>query len=191
MSPRKASLRVAYQRSCANAHSRVRSAARSTAAHSGSLRMQRERWANSRWRTLCSSGISAPICASAVRTYVPTARTRRGVLPARRLTICAACKDRLVQIDPEGVEIRALGKLAPMDGLHVLELGCGDGRVTLQIAEAAASVYAIDPDEERIRLARESLPAELAHKVSFEVAGAAEVSVPRRRFDLALFSWSL
>jgi ubiquinone/menaquinone biosynthesis C-methylase UbiE len=97
----------------------------------------------------------------------------------------------LVQIDPEGVEIRALGKLVPVDGLHVLELGCGDGRVTLQIAEPAASVYAIDPDEERIRLARELLPAELAHKVRFDVAGAAEVSVPRRRFDLALFSWSL
>jgi ubiquinone/menaquinone biosynthesis C-methylase UbiE len=97
----------------------------------------------------------------------------------------------LVQIDPEGIEIRALGKLAAMDGLHVLELGCGDGRVTRQIADAAASVYAIDPDEERIRLARASFPAELAHKVRFEVAGAAEVSVRRRRFDLALFSWSL
>ena len=103
----------------------------------------------------------------------------------------STCKDWLVQVDPEAVEIRALGKLAPMDGLHVLELGCGDGRLTLQIADAAASVYAIDPDEERIRLARESLPGELAHKVRFEVAGATEVSVPRRRFDLALFSWSL
>ena len=96
-----------------------------------------------------------------------------------------------MQVDPEAVEIRALGKFAPMEGLHVLELGCGDGRLTLQIADTAASVYAIDPDEERIRLARESLPGELAHKVRFDVAGAAEVSVPRRRFDLALFSWSL
>jgi ubiquinone/menaquinone biosynthesis C-methylase UbiE len=97
----------------------------------------------------------------------------------------------LVQIDPEGVEIRVLEELAPLGGLKVLELGCGDGRVTLQIAGAAASVYAVDPDEERIRLARASLPVELAHKVRFEVAGAAEVSVPRKRFDLALFSWSL
>jgi len=97
----------------------------------------------------------------------------------------------LVQIDPEGVEIRVLEKLAPMDGLHVLEVGCGDGRVTQQIAGAAAWVYAVDPDAERIRLARQSLPAELARKVQFEVAGAAEVSISRRRFDLALFSWSL
>ena len=96
-----------------------------------------------------------------------------------------------MQVDPEGVEIRALGKLAPMDGLRVLELGCGDGRLTLRIADAAASVYAVDPDEGRIRLARQSLPAALAHKVTFVVAGAAEVRVPRRRFDLALFSWSL
>ena len=96
-----------------------------------------------------------------------------------------------MHLDPERVELRALEKLAPMHGLHVLELGCGDGRLTLQIADAAASIYAIDPDEERIRLARESLLGELAHKVRFEVAGAAEVSVPRRSFDLALFSWSL
>jgi ubiquinone/menaquinone biosynthesis C-methylase UbiE len=63
--------------------------------------------------------------------------------------------------------------------------------VTFQIAGAAASVYAVDPDEKRIELARELLPAELVQKVRFEVAGAAELEIPRERFDLALFSWSL
>lgn len=96
-----------------------------------------------------------------------------------------------VQVDPDGVELQALAELAPVDGLRVLELGCGDGRVTFQIARDAASVFAVDPDEERIALARESLPAELAEKVRFEVAGAAEVKVSHKRFELALFSWSL
>ena len=95
------------------------------------------------------------------------------------------------RIDPEGVELRTLRALAPVDGLHVLELGCGDGRLTFQFADAAASVYAVDPDDERITSARTGLPAELALKVSFAVAGAAEVNRPQRRFDLALFSWSL
>lgn len=81
--------------------------------------------------------------------------------------------------------------LAPVDGLHVLELGCGDGRLTFQLADATASVLAVDPDEERVASARRSLPAELEGKVSLAVAGAAEVKAPRRRFDLALFSWSL
>ena len=95
------------------------------------------------------------------------------------------------RIDPEGVELRTLRKLAPVDGLHVLELGCGDGRLTVQYAPAAASVLAVDPDAERIAEAREALPPDLEGKVSFRVAGAADVNAPRRRYDLALFSWSL
>jgi predicted RNA methylase len=94
------------------------------------------------------------------------------------------------QIDPEGVELRTLRTLAPVDGLHVLELGCGDGRLTLGFAAEAATVFAVDPDAERIAEARRSLPPELEATVSFAVAGAAEVK-PRREFDLALFSWSL
>jgi ubiquinone/menaquinone biosynthesis C-methylase UbiE len=95
------------------------------------------------------------------------------------------------QIDPEGVELRTLRDLAPVDGLHVLELGCGDGRLTLQFAEEAASVLAVDPDADRIATAWGALPAELQAKVSFAVAEAAEVKAPRRQFELALFSWSL
>lgn len=95
------------------------------------------------------------------------------------------------RIDPEGVERTALAEVAPVDGLRVLEVGCGDGRLTFQVAAAAASVLAVDPDVERIEKARRSLSAELATKVTFAVQAAAEVDVPRHGFDLALFSWSL
>lgn len=78
-----------------------------------------------------------------------------------------------------------------MDGLRVLELGCGDGRLTFRYARDAESVLAVDPDEERIASAIAARPPELAERVTFAAAGAAEVDVPRRRFDLALFSWSL
>jgi ubiquinone/menaquinone biosynthesis C-methylase UbiE len=95
------------------------------------------------------------------------------------------------RIDPERVELGTLRSLAPVDGLHVLELGCGDGRLTLQYADAAASVFAVDPDGERIAQARRSLPPELADRVTFAAAGAGDVQRPSRRFDLALFAWSL
>lgn len=95
------------------------------------------------------------------------------------------------RIDPEGVEMAALAEVAPVDGLRVLEIGCGDGRLTFQVAPAAASVFAIDPDAERIEKARRSVSPELAEKVTFAVQAAAEVDVPRHSFDLALFSWSL
>jgi predicted RNA methylase len=95
------------------------------------------------------------------------------------------------RIDPEGTETIALARLAPVDGLRVLELGCGDGRLTFRYAHAAASVLAVDPDTERIEAARAALPRDLEHRVSFAAVDAAEVDGPRARFDLALFSWSL
>jgi ubiquinone/menaquinone biosynthesis C-methylase UbiE len=95
------------------------------------------------------------------------------------------------RIDPEGVEARALSEIAPVDGLRVLELGCGDGRLTFLFADSARSVLAVDPDVERIASARSALRTDLVEKVRFVVADAAEVDAPRREFDLALFSWSL
>jgi predicted RNA methylase len=95
------------------------------------------------------------------------------------------------RLDPEGAETAALARLAPVDGLRVLELGCGDGRLTFRYAGAAASVLAVDRDPELIAAARSSLPAALADRVSFAAVGAAEVDAPRRSFDLALFAWSL
>ena len=96
-----------------------------------------------------------------------------------------------LRIDPEGVEARALSEVAPVDGLRVLELGCGDGRLTFQFAQRAKSVLAVDPDADGIAAARSALPVDLAGKVRLVVAGAAEVESPRHEFDLALFSWSL
>jgi predicted RNA methylase len=94
-------------------------------------------------------------------------------------------------VDPEGVEIAALRRIAPLDGLHVRELGCGDGRLTFRYAHEAKSVLAVDPDEDEIAKANAARPSELAERVTFVAAGAADVDVPRRRFDLALFAWSL
>jgi len=95
------------------------------------------------------------------------------------------------RIDPEGVETRGLAQLAPVDGLRVLELGCGDGRLTFRYADAAKSVLAVDPDAERIKNACAALPPALAGTVAFAVVGAAEVDAPQASFDLALFSSSL
>jgi ubiquinone/menaquinone biosynthesis C-methylase UbiE len=96
-----------------------------------------------------------------------------------------------LRIDPEGAETSALARLAPVDGLRVLELGCGDGRLTFRYADAAASVLAVDPDAGQIDRAHAALRPKLSGNVTFAVCGAAEVDVPRRSFDLALFAWSL
>jgi 2-polyprenyl-3-methyl-5-hydroxy-6-metoxy-1,4-benzoquinol methylase len=94
-------------------------------------------------------------------------------------------------LDPEGAHLASLRRLAGFDGLRVLELGCGEGRLTRGIAADGASVLAFDPDEERVREARATFPAGLAGRVEFRVASAASIEIPRHAFDLVVFSWSL
>ena len=94
-------------------------------------------------------------------------------------------------IDPDGVEIVTMKELVDFDGLRIVEIGCGDGRLTFEFAREAASVLAFDSDPDAIRKARAETPRALRRRIRFEVADAAELELPEGEFDLALFSWSL
>jgi 2-polyprenyl-3-methyl-5-hydroxy-6-metoxy-1,4-benzoquinol methylase len=95
-------------------------------------------------------------------------------------------------IDPAGDELAALERIGvDFDGLRVLDVGCGDGRMVWRIADRAESVVGVDPDEERIELAREATPARLAHKVDFRTESVVDVEDPPSSFDLVFFTWSL
>ena len=73
----------------------------------------------------------------------------------------------------------------------MLELGCGDGRLTLGIAEDAAYVLAFDPDGDAVERARRSLPVELVERVTYKVASGKHIEIEPHSFDLVVFSWSL
>jgi ubiquinone/menaquinone biosynthesis C-methylase UbiE len=94
-------------------------------------------------------------------------------------------------VDPEGVHLAALRRVVDFRGQRVIELGCGDGRLTVPVAREATQVLAFDPDREKVECARHGLPVELAERVEFRVASGTEIEVERCSFDLALFSWSL
>lgn len=96
-----------------------------------------------------------------------------------------------LRVDPEGREIRALTRAVNFRGREVLEIGCGDGRLTLRYAPLARHAYAFDPDDASIRLARRNLPVGLQHKVEFHRASAEHLRLPSERFDIALLAWSL
>lgn len=81
--------------------------------------------------------------------------------------------------------------LVRLDGKRVLDVGCGDGRMTRFAADRAAFVYAFDPNAERIEDARSSLTKGKQRRVEFAVHDIAALDVPRERFDLALCGWSL
>ena len=94
-------------------------------------------------------------------------------------------------LDPEGAHLGALRRLADFTDARVLEVGCGDGRLTLGIAEHAASVFAFDPEEEAVERARGALPTQLADRVTYNVGSATELEIPRSAYDIVVFSWSL
>ncbi len=93
--------------------------------------------------------------------------------------------------DPEDTETIALHDYADFTGKRVLEIGCGDGRLTWRYADRAAAIVAIDPQAEDIESALEDCPADLRAKIEFRVARLEELDFPADKFDLALLSWAL
>ncbi len=93
--------------------------------------------------------------------------------------------------DPDGADAAALDSLADLNGLRVLEIGAGEGRLTWHLARKAAFVLAIDSDEEAIKVAGAGVPTALAERVRFKALDATELDEPEESFDAAFLSWSL
>ncbi len=89
------------------------------------------------------------------------------------------------------MELRLLQRFVDLNGRRILEIGCGDGRLTRQLAPLASSVVAIEPDSAKIALARRLAAAEGITNVSFRVASAERLRLGADPFEVALFSWSL
>lgn len=51
-----------------------------------------------------------------------------------------------------GMEIRVIQRWVELKGRRILELGCGDGRLTRELAPLASTVVAIEPDRARLAI---------------------------------------
>jgi len=96
-----------------------------------------------------------------------------------------------VILDPEAVETRVVHEVIDFDGARVLEIGCGDGRLTWRYADRAASVFAVDPKADEIERARAACPESLRSRVRLEAADVSTLTLTATSFDVAIFSWSL
>jgi 2-polyprenyl-3-methyl-5-hydroxy-6-metoxy-1,4-benzoquinol methylase len=94
-----------------------------------------------------------------------------------------------LRIDPEQREVRALERVAEWRGRHVLEIGCGDGRLSLRLARLGAVVCGIDPDPARIRAARRRLQRFV--RLRFQVGRAEHLAHAAGSFDVVVLSWAL
>jgi 2-polyprenyl-3-methyl-5-hydroxy-6-metoxy-1,4-benzoquinol methylase len=73
----------------------------------------------------------------------------------------------------------------------VLEVGCGDGRLTCRYAGRAGSVLATDPDAEAIATFNDRIPAALSERVERRTGTIMAVVPDDGPFDVVLFAWSL
>ncbi|MCP4623453.1 MAG: class I SAM-dependent methyltransferase [bacterium] len=72
------------------------------------------------------------------------------------------------------------------NGKALLDIGCGDGRLTGLLAGKADAITAIDPDESSIEAARRNI-----NGVDFLVGSGEELEFANETFDIVLFSYSL
>jgi len=97
-----------------------------------------------------------------------------------------------IKIDPEGNEIWALRQSAPdWSNKRVLEIGCGDGRLTLRLAGLGANVRAIDPNPELIRIAQRKKLIRFRNQIRYRVGTAEQIKSESESFDIVVFAWAL
>ena len=92
---------------------------------------------------------------------------------------------------PDGMEVRLIERFTTLKNKRVLEVGCGDGRLTFQYAPAATSVLAFDPDRASIEEALDEQAWLEIRNVDFRLGSIEHLPARGAPFDVALFSWSL
>ncbi len=92
---------------------------------------------------------------------------------------------------PDGMEIRLIERFTTLRGRRILEVGCGDGRLTFQYALAAREVLAFDPDRASIEDALDEQARLGIQNVAFRLGSVERLPARGAPFDVALFSWSL
>jgi ubiquinone/menaquinone biosynthesis C-methylase UbiE len=88
--------------------------------------------------------------------------------------------------DSDCVTLAKILQFADLRDQEVLEIGCGDGRITSQLVGKAKRLVAIDPDAGNIAQAKENMEGVGLHTGSGEC-----LEFPSESFDVILFTLSL
>ena len=95
------------------------------------------------------------------------------------------------RVDPEGVEGRAIHRLVDFAGKDVLEIGCGDGRLTRTYFSETSSVLAIDTNQDKLKIAQDQTVAGNRQQLHFRESSILELESDRSSFDIIIFSRSI
>lgn len=86
---------------------------------------------------------------------------------------------------------RAIDGIIRVDGLDVLDLGAGTGRLTLILAARARSIHAFDVSAEMLRVCRQRLLASGLKNWQVQLADHRRLPLPDHSADLAVSGWSV
>jgi len=93
--------------------------------------------------------------------------------------------------DYQGNIPRAIDEIINVNGLDVLDLGAGTGRLTLTLAPRVRSIRAFDVSEEMLRVCRERLVTSKLSNWDVDVADHRHLPVPDHSADLVVSGWSV
>jgi len=96
-----------------------------------------------------------------------------------------------LQKDPENNETKFIHAFANFANRRVLEIGCGEGRLTWRYAGSTQLTVGIDPDEASVRGATMDRPSNMQEKVFFARASSIHLPFRKETFDIAVLAWSL
>ncbi len=95
------------------------------------------------------------------------------------------------RIDPEGEELEALGRFVSLGWNRILDVGCGDGRLTARLAKSAKEAIGIDPVAADVERGRRTIAPDLHRRLTLVVGAGEFLPFPDGAFDAVFFSWSL
>jgi len=93
--------------------------------------------------------------------------------------------------DPEQNETKHLRKAIDFTNKRVLEIGCGEGRLTWRYASASGLTIGLDPDKDALTVALIDRPSDLVDKIHLANSKAEQLPFHKETFDIAILAWSL
>lgn len=93
--------------------------------------------------------------------------------------------------DYQGNILRALNRIRPLDGLEVVELGAGTGRLTCMLAPLVKSIQAFDASGHMLEVAAAKLEKGGWDNWRVEVADHRSLPAADRSADVAISGWSV
>jgi ubiquinone/menaquinone biosynthesis C-methylase UbiE len=86
---------------------------------------------------------------------------------------------------------RAIDEIVKIDGLDILDLGAGTGRLTLLLARRAHAMRSFDASAEMLRVCRERLIASGLSNWQVDVADHRQLPITDHAADLVVSGWSV